>query len=82
MNTENNVFLLNRCLYAVAGGSYRPGKVAIYTVLDWKNNPKRAIIFSILAVIVTPIAHTVFCWGVYKVRMWIKSLYIKRCQST
>lgn len=73
-----NNFLFFRCLYEAIGGPYRPGKEFIYSVLDWKNKPQKALIFSVLAVIATPVAHTVFCWGIYKLRMTLKSVYLNK----
>ncbi|XP_035709787.1 uncharacterized protein LOC110851656 [Folsomia candida] len=70
-------YVVFTCLYEAAGGPYRPGNEFIYSVLNWKSNPKKAIIFSTLAVVVTPIAHTVFCYGVYKLRICLKSLYVR-----
>ena len=58
-------------MYEMCGGAYKENKHFIYSVLDWKEKLQRAIVISIIVVVLSPLAHIFFCSVLYRVRKFI-----------
>jgi hypothetical protein len=79
---ENNGLLLPfqfSLLYEVGGGAYEGEDSYIYSILDWRSSPGWAALTGILGVLlVTPIGHTIFSWGIYRLRVHLVHRIMKK----